>query len=61
MHNVVLVDLPLPVALPTATEQSVLGATKKLSAEARTLLDTTNPSVCSKIADALLSVDMGFM
>lgn len=59
--NIVLVDLPLPTALPTATEQSMLGVTKKLNTEARRLLDTTNQMICSKVADTLLSVDMGFL
>ena len=60
-HTVVLVDLPLPTALPTAIEKSMMGATKKLSAEARRLLDTTNQTICSKVADTLLSIDMGFL
>ena len=54
-------DLPLPAALPTETEQSVVGGTKILSPESRRLLENTNPTTCSKIAEALLSVDMSFV
>ena len=57
----VLMDLPLPAALPTETEQSSIGGTKILSAESRRLLENTNPTVCSKVAEALLSVDMDFV
>lgn len=60
MH-VVLADLPLPVALPTPTEESILGAAKKLSADTKRLLDSTSSTVCSKITETLLAVDMGFL
>ena len=57
----VLADLPLPVALPTPTEESLLGAAKKLSADTKRLLDSTNSTTCSKVAETLLSVDMSFL
>ena len=61
VHYTVLADLPLPVALPTPTEESILGATKKLSADTKRLLDSTSSAVCSKVTETLLAVDMGFL
>ena len=58
--HTVLSDLPLPSPLPTPIEQCVMG-TKELSMEARKLLDNTNPTICSKITEALLQVDASFL
>ena len=60
-YYAVLADLPLPVALPTPTEESILGAAKKLSADTKRLLDSTSSAICSKVTETLLAVDMGFL
>lgn len=56
----VLADLPLPAHIPTPVERISLGQTE-LSSDSRKLLSTTDPELCSKITQALLSVDSSFL
>lgn len=56
----VLADLPLPTPLPTPLEETVLG-TKGISPESKKILDSANPTLCSRITEALLSVDTSFL
>ena len=58
--TVVLADLPLPSALPTPLEATVLGK-KKISDESKKLLESTNPVLCSRITEALLATDISFL
>ena len=59
-HHTVLADLPLPSPLPTPLEEIVQG-TRKISNESKKLLDSTNPVLCSRITEALLSADISFL
>ena len=60
LSSAVLADLPLPTHLPTPMEQHTLGK-MGLKGDSTKWLNNVDPALCTKISQALMSVDSSFL